>query len=303
MKRIYTKLLILIITILIIGCSQVVHTQDYKPLAIDGATWIIGYAPEIWEDTDLYAYHIEGDSTLNNVNYKKVYRYDLADDIVNPYIILSKEFFALIREINADRKVFVHTGAGAFIEFDTELCVDTWTTQEELLLIDFDKNIGDTITDCIVDSLDHVTIELEQYEMRYGTDRQVWTTGIGLELIEGIGYEDGLFVKATSIEHAGWGHTLFDYCQGTLEACGLITADRDMYMDESIEIFPNPASDILYIRSDKAIDGIDLFNYNGQLVLHSVYGDLNTKDLPSGIYMLRLRSGSQFLSKVVAINH
>lgn len=294
MKRITSKLFLHFISLLLIVLSQVVVAQDYKPLAIDGATWVIGYAPQIWENTDFYAYKIEGDSTVNNVTYKKVYRYDLLDNVMNPYEIVSKDFYALIREDIMDKKVYVHIGNQELFDLANDLCWNTWIFEEELLLIDFDKNIGDTMSDCIVVPSDHLAIEVEQYETRYDEERRVLKSGLGLELIEGVGYEDGLFVNATSIVHAGWGHSLFDYCLGTFEECGLSTSSKEVFIDESLKIFPNPVSNLLTISSDNTIDRLEVFNLLGKRVISSQQKEISVSDIPDGTYILKLYQGDKY---------
>ncbi len=65
-------------------------------------------------------------------------------------------------------------------------------------------------------------------------------------------------------------------------------------------VFPNPVRDHLEVRCSFPVDGIELFNYQGQLLLQSRKTELNVGHLPKGIYYLRVQSeGKHDWKKVV----
>ena len=68
-----------------------------------------------------------------------------------------------------------------------------------------------------------------------------------------------------------------------------------------INVFPNPATDILYITSSETISEIEIVNVIGQVVRRiEVNGDnavCNVEDLTSGVYVVRIRTASATLSQ------
>ncbi len=69
-------------------------------------------------------------------------------------------------------------------------------------------------------------------------------------------------------------------------------------------IHPNPASDTINIVSQERIDYLELYNTLGQLVLDKKLNtkQLNVEDLKSGIFILKIYSGSLSTTKKVLIN-
>lgn len=60
--------------------------------------------------------------------------------------------------------------------------------------------------------------------------------------------------------------------------------------DMTISIYPNPATDVVSINSEKAINQIDVYDANGRLVTTytNVNNTINVKNLANGIYMLNV---------------
>ncbi len=82
--------------------------------------------------------------------------------------------------------------------------------------------------------------------------------------------------------------------------------------ENSLEVFPNPASEVLIIDLDLVQTSrevsFELMNLNGQLVKRTVHDNVSTgrfnmtvADLPSGVYTLNARSEAGFISKKVVI--
>ena len=82
--------------------------------------------------------------------------------------------------------------------------------------------------------------------------------------------------------------------------------------ENSLEVFPNPASEVLIIDIDlvQASNEVsfELMNLNGQLVRRMIQDNvkkerfnMTVSDLPSGVYTLNARSEAGFVSKKVVI--
>jgi hypothetical protein len=104
--------------------------------------------------------------------------------------------------------------------------------------------------------------------------------------------------------YAGWrnldvkavfmGEALFDEFLGTETP---VTASA-----EEIDIFPNPTSDILYIKSFLNIEQLYLFDITGKLVLsQSETKQINIKNLPKGMYVVKViaDSGKVYTKRVL----
>lgn len=71
--------------------------------------------------------------------------------------------------------------------------------------------------------------------------------------------------------------------------------------DEGISIYPNPATDVLYINCAKPITSVQLYNSLGQLVNSQLSNNaINITGLPGGLYVLKAATGNNFyLQKVL----
>jgi hypothetical protein len=74
----------------------------------------------------------------------------------------------------------------------------------------------------------------------------------------------------------------------------------------SVSVFPNPVSDVLNIEGTMNIEEVTLTNMVGQVVL-SMRADnanltINTSDLKSGVYNLRVKMADGFVNKKIVVN-
>ncbi len=71
-----------------------------------------------------------------------------------------------------------------------------------------------------------------------------------------------------------------------------------------MQLFPNPASNRIYVRSDQNIETICLFNTQGQLirevVMQAAEGSFSVSDIPKGMYFVRgIMNGSTTYSRII----
>ena len=60
-------------------------------------------------------------------------------------------------------------------------------------------------------------------------------------------------------------------------------------INNSIIVYPNPASTTLYIKSDKEINSYKIYNLTGQLIKTGEYNNgIPITELPAGIYLLNI---------------
>ncbi|UPT67290.1 MAG: T9SS type A sorting domain-containing protein [Sphingobacteriales bacterium JAD_PAG50586_3] len=75
--------------------------------------------------------------------------------------------------------------------------------------------------------------------------------------------------------------------------CEQLAVNVEEVMFDNIVIYPNPAEDVLYINSAKAISSVQLYNGVGQLCYTSSNSNaINAAGLPSGLYVLKVSVGS-----------
>ena len=66
-------------------------------------------------------------------------------------------------------------------------------------------------------------------------------------------------------------------------------------INDFVKVYPNPATDYLYIKSNLNYQST-LYNVAGQRVIQSNAKTLNVVDLPSGVYLLQLKSENNSIS-------
>ncbi|OQX76225.1 MAG: hypothetical protein B6D61_09105 [Bacteroidetes bacterium 4484_249] len=224
---------------LILFANGLMYAQKYtyKPLALEGAHWLVGFTDNNmppWAYYDIYQYVIRGDTVLGDIVYKKVYFRSLTDSVF--HYIENEKLAGLVRDDTVNKKVYAIN-----IDFD-----NLWECPEyeESLLYDFNKTIGDTLELCIV-LWGPCTIFDIGYDYRYGEDRKILNTS-NCEFTEGIGSDFGVFEwgygsKESGFNDRGWGFSLFDYCLGTDEECGCQWVDIEKReLLPKLRVYPNP---------------------------------------------------------------
>ena len=88
--------------------------QEYIPMAMEGAQWIIRFDDINTPQTvdDLWEYLILGDTTIENFDYTKVYRRSLVPTDAPPPFIPNGEYelYGFLRDDHFDKKVYAFLG-------------------------------------------------------------------------------------------------------------------------------------------------------------------------------------------------
>ncbi len=303
---------ILMISICVL-LPQLSRSQDYQPMAIEGAHWIIGVnsieTPWLF---DKFSFTIRGDSTVNGIDYKKVYQEFFVfndTDKVFTNEIERRELYALMRDDSLERKVYAITADNPY---------DNCPKNEEYLLFDFSVEDGDTLAWCSIDGLrfsDTINVSLADsvrlVNSFYTNDLRntiytvfAHTSIIGTDLgeapravIEGIGFESiGPFLEGTII----------DYCVGTSFECGLITSSLDKELSQiAVRTYPNPASDLIFLeRIEEQELGsqsltTQILDLSGRVLKTQNFqvGEegIEIQDLSDGMYILKIFTNRSYL--------
>lgn len=285
---------------------HVARSQDYIPMVIQDAHWII----HSWESNgtrETYALVIREDTLVDGVQYHKLNKQDLfPDDIFGPFEILGESLQGFIREDTMMRKVY-------YIQVEPYKWGSRCEGETEDLIYDFNAALGDTMTHCGIDDYGDYpfTIDTIGTVNVYGKERKTWVTYASnsqeptATLVEGIGYHRGLLAMGTNLfytaDHSVW---LWGYCQGTDWECGLLSTISELDLSQEISMSPNPVIDQLHIhnRSNKTILKIKIISMDGSILLDvSADHSIDLSSLNAGVYIvnLSLEDGYYALQKII----
>jgi hypothetical protein len=275
-----------------VAWSPALNAQSYLPMAVEDATWIMGYGFESYNYYIHFAYKLQGDSLYQGETYKKLYLWDLEDNTDPPYQTTDHELVGLMRDDTTARKVY-----GVFFSEIFEMIGCDSPQAQEFLLYDFSLSSGDSLRDCFTDEYGtRYTVDSISMQYVYGQERRIWHIDGNPLITEAVGNMFGLFALSNPVVHAAEGPYLFDYCVGTNFECGLHTATASVVRDPDFRIFPNPASDVLNIQSTQLFRSAILFQTTGLMVDHYQLASSQTiriHDLLPGLYILRLERPDQ----------
>jgi hypothetical protein len=79
----------------------------------------------------------------------------------------------------------------------------------------------------------------------------------------------------------------------------------DEYLADAINVYPNPATDVVNVKSDVQINSVKVYNYAGQAIVNEVVNSmmyqLNTSQYQSGIYFFQIETDEGTISKRIII--
>ena len=80
--------------------------------------------------------------------------------------------------------------------------------------------------------------------------------------------------------HWEWNGSSFSNAQLSIE---------DEMLDNSLKIFPNPTEDILFIKGNKNLMSVSIYNMLGKEVLSKMNtNNIDVKVLPKGVYIIKI---------------
>lgn len=257
--------------------------------------------------------NFEGDTLINNTIYKKVWQQGLSGthpcpmgfmpcfEFDQPYTTISKFLFGFIREDTIERKVYFTYAEGLYCNV------------EEYMLFDFSLQVNDELDDCKKETLgenpEFGIIDSITYDSYWGLTRKVFhTTGWvdltgdsfsgQVNIMEGVGFErHGLFRNAV-YDFIG----LYDYCEGSLNDCNIISGSTAYTEKEGISFYPNPTHANIFINDNLTIASVKAFSLSGQETNLRWQGNtIELNGMISGFYILKIRTAEEniYMAKVV----
>lgn len=291
LKRNYLYALILIIQFPLLSKAQ----DDYIPIAVEGAQWIVakGDMTNIWPVEYLWEYYALGDTSINDIAYKKIYRRSLVTTQDPPPFIPYNEYYlyGLIRDDTIEKKVYAIDMFGSGGDF----C----PAGEEFLMYDFSVDQGDTVDFCLLPDWETYIIDTIHQDVYKGfATRRFQLLWVYDSYFEGLGSDYGLYEplflpidKTTS--NPLYYNFLYYYCREA--PCGLIVSVPENQIDRNyFQIYPNPATNILNIKlsTDETSGEFCLFNICGQepmqikAIRNKAEYSLDISGLTPGTYIL-----------------
>jgi len=275
-----------------------VSSQVYSPVAKEGVHWIIVLDDQqtVFPVDGLWEYYCNGDTSINNLDYKKILKRDLEITQsgppytgITPYVVAG-----FLRDDTIARKVYA-------IDWETGF-YDLCPNGEDHLLFDFSLNVNDSANFCLYSSTLSIT-DIYYYNL-YNQQVKVFATE-SYEYYEGIGSFFGLFEEMEMNEFSNT--RLEYYCS---EPCEYLVSTTNISLDE-FKVYPNPANEIITLEPGNQTNWqqVELFNSTGTIVLSqpiikgSHLTSLVVRSLPPGVYFCRLNNNFEksMMKKIIII--
>jgi hypothetical protein len=294
------KYLFAVIIRVLTSTSIFAQTNVYHPFPDSNGIWNFHFVTN--NSYGYYSYGIFGDTIIDLLKYKKVYRLALDKHSKDTVITVSNsDFIGGLREDNAKRVYFYNIsyyGGNNSIN----------------LLYDFSKQVGDTIKFgepqsgytypyLVLENIDSIMVN-DKYRKRYNLEGEIWIEGIGStrDLLSAVTPLPTCFC-INEIVCYKYGDTTY-YLDPKFHDCYpfLGTNIKAVPKPERVVVSPNPIVSQAFLTTD-------LILKNAMLTFYSSYGQrikqiknisgqaitINKDNLPVGLYFIRLTQGNKLL--------
>ncbi len=314
--------------LLLAGTTLVSSQSSYNEFIKEGAHWQIDeyYCDELgtcdagdpanfFMDTYHGYYKLQGDTLLDSILYKKMYKaYWAQCDNCPNYMPRDRgsscyKLFALLTEDTATKKVYWRPVIPLMCDTDSVFLDFSRQPADSFNVVCFEST--EPLTYCITDSF---TIDssnnsgFDTFAVRtsYYFDRTSTTWGVigntgNLRLFEGIGFSYGFRVEYGYGDCNCVGSTLMSYWLGNDSICpanfpnavnNITPANWD------IKIYPDPASNNIVIKSGQAqLFKATILDLNGKCIFSSSSEELNISSLTPGLYFLSITTSYGIIHK------
>lgn len=286
------------------------YSQDYLPMVVEGATWINTY-PTAGSSETYFVYHLEGDTIVNNIEYKILNLQDFEigeDDILR--VLDSGIPQALLREDESTEKVYsILLNTFEFISGDLndfQMSRVQGEYENEYVLYDFSLEEGDIIDAPLPRSISKIE-EVEKFDY---TVRD-YMLDLGGGYYEKIGNPYTLFHPFQFAFIAGAASDVKHYCGHDTIPCTYLTKplSGDEIITVNFSIYPNPVESIVNFElANNQILSIRLYSPDGRLIQmindiseNNVQVDLSHSNYHGLIYVVYETETSTFSDSFIRI--
>jgi hypothetical protein len=277
------KLLLLFATFTTLTAQS--QTTVYHPFPTGNANWVYQYYNEFHIPTAQFtAYSFNGDTIISTITYKKVF--------------MNSTYSGALRESN---KIIYFVPDTSFTEY---------------LLYDFNLGVGDTLINpyggavCANDTA--IVVQVDSILTSDGYHRQLhfnsdayWIEGIGainylLNPCNVLCISGNDFITCLSTD------ATFNYPSG-ISSC-FVSVDEQSKLINEISITPNPFQTFALLKLGSEFENADLIIYNSigliirkEKIIRQLTYQLNRKELPNGIYLIKLinEKGQEANGKII----
>ncbi len=273
------------------------NAQTYIPMPFeDGMLWRT--LTVTTSEAHIDDYTIQGDTTLGTIAYKKAYRNSYTAGTTaypNPFGL------NFIRQDTIAKKVFLHISGSDSLLYDFSLQPGDTIHSVQVTYMQ-DAGI-DTIRIAIIDSVQLNGI----YHKRFNST-PINPPGSPLPFtysyIDGIGAVGGFIsfcyqnVCQSDLECVGkvYHQSLYPYSSFN---CIFALPTQDVFLKNSVAIYPNPSADIIHIHSSEELVELKISDMFGHILYNNkMYKDneaIDIKKYPEGVYSIQILLKNQMM--------
>jgi hypothetical protein len=275
--------------------SNLCTAQNYVPFDFNNGLWEEEYY-NMQHERSNYNYFTDGDTIINNLNYKKLYK-EGSGTITYGYSgfppITWTPFFELsgfIRE-DSNKKIYYKSGFNG-------------STEE--LLYDFNIALGDTIPIPSIHSMfDSAVVVVVDSILVCATMRKRYKLApVGTGLLHDLYWTEGVGSTHGLIPIYNWfesGATHMCYSDGNCTSCPTYSSTTSIENQASTlaTIYPNPSAEtsIIQLNNKASSSKIQIMNNLGQIILNKTTNNqeeiIDLAQWSSGLYYVRIEYNQQ----------
>ena len=229
---------------------------------------------------------LKKDTIIDHLSLRKIKRiycsYNVDSTELSPYLIFQDSDTVSIFNSNEH-------GLYKFLVFNASL--------GDTIVLDFPYNNQSKPYRVIIDTIKYEEFDgvyLKKYVLNQ-LDEIRWYDGFYLEKVGGHEYflPLGAIIIPESYNPIRCYHDVNTNINFTSVECSyrIINSTNDV-LANNFELYPNPVKDIINIRSDIAIDNVEILNNNGAILLETKDSKIDISKLPSRVYFLKIYSKS-----------
>jgi len=295
-------------------CSLNTTAQTYYPLPEENAFWTVVEFDYITGHYNDVIYTVDGDTVINNLDYKIVYR---LDDYPTIYDTISTLHCFMRQNVEEKKIWFIRNYLGETQEklgYDLSVAVGDTVSLPAFQFSIFDDSL---FYFAIADSIDmsHVG-ELNEFRKRYVFFSIQYGSDMSINYIEGIKDYRSTFPNLDTLNGFDAFHQSESvcvevdniYCYGYEpfdKNCGFLAVGLNNPEFSKLEVFPNPAMDVITVQLPAEFNRAELltfYNTLGEIVMQkdiSASGNsfaIDVSTLNRGLYFLNISSSTTNIS-------
>lgn len=291
--------------------SSISYCQEYPQMVVEGATWIYQHEYNNINTYNFHVYHINGDTTVNGIEYSKVYLQDFDIDTLGFLSISSTGIkSALMREDTLSKKVYTIILDESILIYgvnDFEEFFGTGEYEDEYLLYDFSLLVGDTLDS---PNFNFTIFDIETVE-KFNYEVKKFNIDAGNQYFERFGGEFDLFAQLKLFFVQGGAPTLLHYCITDNYECEVFigTSSIANLTQSEFSVFPNPADQFVAIKvPNEKILSLRLLTAEGRLMFtqnqinaNDITVDLSQINYKGIINIVGITENSRFVKRLIKI--